>query len=340
MEKLTSTHLPDGSVLTPDAERFLSEWFDERPYIVAHTSGSTGSPKEIRLLKNDMQASAQATIRFFGLTSASTLYLPLSPDYIAGKMQLVRALEAGCRIVVEQPSNSPKLTTATATDRDNGNSGREEISLLPVVPSQVDAVIESPRRRSIKAMIVGGAPLSVESERRILQAGIPTYATYGMTETCSHVALRKLGDDEFRALPGFTFTLDERGCLAIESSTLSFSKLITNDIVDLTSPSSFRWLGRHDNVINSGGIKIFPEEIERKIAPIIGETVRFYVSSRPSARWGEEAVIVTDTPNLPPDMLDTIKLKIGSRLTPKAVIFDPDIRLTASQKIIRRRFNS
>lgn len=339
MEKLTTTHQPDGSVLTPDAERFLSEWFDERPYVVAHTSGSTGTPKEIRLLKSDMRASAQATIRFFGLTSASTLYLPLSPDYIAGKMQLVRALEAGCRIVVEHPSNSPKLTTVATTDRNNCNSGREDISLLPIVPSQVDAVIKSPHRHSIKAMIVGGAPLSLESERRIIQAGIPTYATYGMTETCSHVALRKLGNDEFRALPGFTFSLDERGCLAIKSSTLSFSKLITNDIVDISSATSFRWLGRHDNVINSGGIKIFPEEIERKIATIIGETVRFYVTSRPSARWGEEAVIVTDTPDLPHNLLNTIKLKIGSRLTPKAVIFDPDIRLTASQKIIRRRLN-
>lgn len=317
-------------ILTPDAKEFIDEWRDSRPYVVAHTSGSTGTPKEIRLLKSDMRASAKATLQFFDIRENSTLYLPLSPDYIAGKMQIVRALEAGCNLIVEEPSNRPALTLPPTIN---------EISLLPIVPSQADAVLASPFRSSIKAMIIGGAPLAPEAEREVLKAGIPAYATYGMTETCSHVALRRLGNDCFDALPGFTFTLDERGCLSIKSETLSFHHLITNDIVELHSPTKFRWLGRYDNVINSGGIKIFPEEIEKLITPLVDNTIRFYVTSRPSERWGEEAVIVTDSTRLPADLLDRVRELTGPKRAPKAIITVPQIELTRSQKIIRRKIS-
>ena len=161
-----------------------------------------------------------------------------------------------------------------------------------------------------------------------------------MTETCSHVALRRLGEEQFSALPGFSFSLDDRGCLTIGSRTLSFGTLVTNDMVSLTSDHSFRWLGRYDNVINSGGIKIFPEEIEKLIAPLFPPESLFYVTSRPSEKWGEEAVIVSDSPSLPSDILDRIKLLAGHRKTPKAIIFEPEIKLTQSNKIIRHKFFS
>lgn len=313
-------------ILTPEAEDFIEEWNNPLPYVVAHTSGSTGRPKEIRLLKSDMRASARATAGFFNLTPESTLWLPLSPSYIAGKMQIVRALEAGCSLVTEEPSNRPLSRWLT---------GVTEVSLLPVVPSQVEGVLASPFRSRIGAMIVGGAPLSRETERRVVESGLNAFATYGMTETCSHVALRRLGEEEFHALPGFTFATDSRGCLTIATETLSFTRLVTNDVVALTSAESFRWLGRFDNVINSGGLKIHPEEIEGKIAPLMPEGALFYVASRPSAKWGEELVLVTDTPQ--PDILSRIRDIVGPRLTPKAVITDPDIRLTESKKIVRRK---
>lgn len=316
--------------LTPEAEAFIDEWRNPLPYVVAHTSGSTGAPKEIRLLKADMRASARATIAFFGLTPQSVIYLPLSPDYIAGKMQIVRALEAGCGLIVEKPSNNPKLTALA-----NGTA----ISLLPIVPSQTEAILSSPYRQRIEAMIIGGAPLTPEAEKRVIDSGIRAYATYGMTETCSHVALRRLGDDEFTALPGFTFSLDPRGCLVINSRTLSFGTLVTNDMVSLSSSQRFRWLGRHDNVINSGGVKIFPEEIEKLIAPLFPSGARFYVTSRPSAKWGEEAVIVTDATGLQPDTIERIRAIVGALRCPKAIIYDPEIKLTRSQKIIRQKIS-
>lgn len=316
-------------ILTHEAKAFLQEWKNPLPYVTAYTSGSTGTPKEIRLLKNDMRASARATIKFFGLNSASLLYLPLSPDYIAGKMQIVRAVEAGCNLITEPPSNYPALDITTV-----GN----EITLLPIVPSQIDGVIASGMTGHIKNMIIGGAPLSPKAEERVINSGIPSYATYGMTETCSHVALRRLGEEWFTALPGFIFSVDHRGCLSISSRTLSFGNLVTNDIVELSSHERFRWLGRYDNVINSGGIKIFPEEIEKRIAHLIDPTSHFYISSRPSTQWGEEAILVTDCRTLPSDILNTIREIVGPYQSPKAIIYDEQIRLTPSQKIIRRKF--
>lgn len=318
------------TILTPEAEKFIEEWNSPTPYVIARTSGSTGTPKEIWLLKTDMRASAKATIKFFGLHSGSWLHLPLSPDYIAGKMQIVRALESGAALTVEEASNRPLSDLGL-------NSGRR-ISLLPVVPSQVSGVLSSGFADRIDNMIIGGAPLAPVDEQRIIGSGIPSFATYGMTETCSHVALRRLGSECFSALPGFSFSTDPRGCLVISSDTMSFGQLVTNDIVELDSPQTFRWRGRIDNVINSGGLKISPEEIEKKIARLFPDGTSFYITSRPSDRWGEEAVLVTDMSGPTDNLMAMIEAEVGHLRAPKALIFDPYIQRTSSKKIIRRKF--
>jgi O-succinylbenzoic acid--CoA ligase len=318
--------------LTAEAEDFLKEWSNSLRYVVAHTSGSTGTPKEIRLLKSDMVLSAQATVDFFGITADSTLYLPLSPSYIAGKMQIVRALVAGCHLDVVPPSNQPL-----------GDGLSCPVDLLPVVPSQIPGLLSSPSLQDVRNVIIGGAPVSPEAESELLARGVEGYATYGMTETCSHVALRKLGISSFRALPGFSFSVDSRGCLVITSGSMSFGSLVTNDIVELVSEREFVWKGRFDNVINSGGIKIFPEEIERVIAPLLPATGLFYVTSRRSERWGEEAVIVTDCEKYADDssegdaLLSALRELLPPHHLPKAVIYEPSIALTSSKKIVRRR---
>lgn len=313
-------------ILTPDAAAFIDEWHNSADYVIAHTSGSTGKPKTIRLSKCDMRASAHATINFFGLTSRSTLYLPLSPDYIAGKMQIVRALEAGCSLIVTPPSNNIQPANRNLP-----------IDLLPIVPSQIPGLLESDILRRTNNVIVGGAPVTAEAEKALMQAAPNSFATYGMTETCSHVALRKFGEKHFRALPGFNFSTDSRGCLIISTSTLSFGTLTTNDIVELCDSSTFRWLGRFDNIINSGGLKISPEEIERIIAPMFPAGCLFYVTSRPSPQWGEEAVIITDAENLPDDFIRSLHQLLPARKVPKSVIYRREIPLTASKKIIRQK---
>jgi len=313
------------SILTHEAHEFIDRWFDDNPAITAHTSGSTGKPKEILLDKNDMRASARATIKFFGLHTGSTLLLPLSPDYIAGKMQIVRAIEAGCRLITEIPSSRP------FSDYEG------ECSLIPIVPSQLDGILDSPFIRKAENIIIGGAPLSPAQERCVLSARLNAYATYGMTETCSHVALRRIGRHTYSGLPGFGFSTDERGCLVIDSSTLSFSRLVTNDIVRLTGKNEFEWMGRYDNVINSGGVKIHPERIERVMASLLPEGATAYVTSRASKQWGEEAVIVTDCPNVTTELLDRLKGMLPHHHVPHDIIYLDSIPLTSSGKIIRQR---
>lgn len=317
--------IADNSILTPEARDFIGQWLDDTPVIKAHTSGSTGTPKQILLSKSDMRASARATIRFFGLNERSTLLLPLSPDYIAGKMQIVRAIEAGCRLVAETPSSRPFADYEGAC------------SLIPIVPSQLDGLLAAPFAREAENVIIGGAPLSPAQEERAISARINAYATYGMTETCSHVALRRVGENVYRGLPGFGFTTDPRGCLVIESSTLSFGRLVTNDMVKLTGDNEFEWLGRYDNVINSGGVKIHPEEIERVMIPLLPEGATAYVTSRSSDRWGEEAVIVTDSHEVGGALLDRLKELLPPHHVPHDIIHFESIPLTSSGKIIRQR---
>lgn len=303
---------------------FLEEWHSDSPTVVARTSGSTGTPKEIRLLKSDMEASARATNSFFGIGPDSVLGLPLSVGYIAGKMMVVRSIVAGCRLRQFPVSN--KLGVDSPVD------------LLSVVPSQVPSLLaDRASAVNVANLLVGGAPLSPELERQIAVSGIQAYIGYGMTETCSHVALRRIGSTEvaYRAMPGIRFSTDGRGCLVIYSDRFSWRTLTTNDVVDLTGPESFVWRGRADNVINSGGIKLHPEEIERRIGPFIGRP--FYVVGHPSAKWGECVALVFEGSEAESgriaDELAAIDLPRGWR--PAVIAAVPALPRTATGKLRR-----
>lgn len=308
------------------AEAFIMEWESEDDYIVAHTSGSTGTPKRIMLRKDDMAASAKATCRFFGINGASLLYLPLSLDYIAGKMMAVRAIVSGARLQVVPPSIDP-LPEQPA--------GR--IALLPIVPSQAGALLQSEYLHMVDNVIVGGAPLDVATESRLAGCSAKIYATYGMTETCSHVALRNVsaGEKHFTAIPGVSFGTDARGCLTIDSEIFSFGRLVTNDVVDLIDPTRFVWLGRADNVINSGGVKCHPEEIEAGLSAAVGDRA-FYITCRPSVRWGEELVMVVEGEGFDAQAFyEAASSLVGRRQLPKAVMWTQQFERTSSGKIKR-----
>lgn len=304
---------------------FADEWADDRDYIIAHTSGSTGAPKPIRLKKSDMELSARATADFFHLGAGSLLALPLAEDYIAGKMMVVRAAITGAELVSEAPSRTPLARKLPRT-----------VDLAAIVPQQIKGLAESPC--AIRNVIVGGAPVSPALERYALASrpDIRWWGTYGMTETCSHVALRAFGSECFQALPGVSFSTDERGCLIIAHDKASWSPLTTNDMVELHTPASFRWLGRYDNVIISGGLKIHPEEVERVLAPAAG-AVRFYVAGRPSDRWGQECVLMVEgerSAALEQRFRDAFAA-LPSFKRPKEIIFRDAFCLTDSGKIIR-----
>ncbi|MDE5941176.1 MAG: AMP-binding protein [Muribaculaceae bacterium] len=307
----------------PDEKRFIDEWMNCRNYITAHTSGSTGAPKEIRLLKSDMRMSARSTNVRFGITASSRLFCPLSTSYIAGKMMIVRAIEAKCTLIAEKPSNNVMVS-------DYG-----DIDLMAVVPSQCDKLIDNPTACTrLKNLIIGGAPLSPETERRLAEKPWNSFATYGMTETCSHVALRRCGDNEYEAMPGIEFDTDGRGCLVINAPEFSFRHLVTNDIVSLIDCHTFRWLGRYDNVINSGGIKIHPEEIEKQLVGILPEP--FYIHSVADNKWGQTVGVTLLRCDMDEaEIISLCRNVLPSHAVPRRVRFVNAMRYTSSGKIIR-----
>lgn len=267
---------------------FLEEWFDDRSYVPGHTSGSTGAPKEIQLSKADMRASARMTNAFFAIGRESVLLLCLSVSYIAGKMMVVRALEAGAELLTVKVSSHPLRIT-----------GQEEyvdrrIDLAAMVPMQVEESMKSESEKQrfgyIRHLIIGGAPVSVALEERLKKIPTQCYATYGMTETVSHIALKKLNSDPaYFALGEVGFEQDERGCLIIDAPHLQARRFVTNDMVRLHGNKRFEWLGRFDYVINSGGIKLFPELIEQKLVRSIPG--RFFITSRPDEVLGESVLL-------------------------------------------------
>lgn len=305
------------------AEDFLRQWQSDSCYIEAHTSGSTGAPKRIMLAKNDMLKSAENTVRFFGLNSDSLLLLPLSVSYIAGKMMIVRAIVSGAELLTVKPSNNPM----------EGLTIDQDISLMAIVPSQIEAVL--PYADRIRRLIIGGAPMTPQQELAVTASGIEAYATYGMTETCSHVAMRRIGESCFHALDGVTFSCDSRGCLVINASEFTYKSLVTNDIVELVDCRTFRWLGRYDNVINSGGIKIFPEIIEAEIAPLLCDR-RFYITSRKSGKWGEEAVLMVEGEEIA-GLAERIASVLDPVRRPKAIVYQERFDMTSSGKIKRNK---
>lgn len=321
-----------------ETAEFIAEFHNELPYVIAHTSGSTGKPKEIHLLKSDMIASAKLTNKYFGFNSESTFYLNLSPSYIAGKMMIVRALILNAKIIEEKPSNTPLA---------NYNSN-QRISLGAFVPSQITYLINNPEKLILfDNIIIGGGKIPTRLERWLAEQGIRAFSTYGMTETCSHVALAPMGTtpQPYTAIGDITFTTDDRGCLVIHAPHFSLNKIITNDIVDLISSTQFLWRGRIDNVINTGGIKVFPEEIEPKISELL-PNVRFYITSQQSDKWGEELVLILEYKSLPegaikkgdisPYLIEKLKQKLPAYAIPRHYIAVGKFNETSTGKIIRK----
>lgn len=320
------------SVSYTDVVSFLAEWFDDREYVIGHTSGSTGVPKEVRLLKSDMKASARLTNEFFGVNNSSVLLLCLSPYYIAGKMMIVRALLAGANLLVVEPSSSPLREIDRFVD------------FAAMVPMQVQETLSDPVTRNkiscIKQLIIGGAAVSPTLESALSGFSVRCFSTYGMTETVSHVALRELDTSYYgyTALGDVTFSQDDRGCLCIHAPHLSNTVFVTNDIVRLSGKNRFEWLGRFDNVINSGGVKLFPEEIEKKISDLIPGN-RYYVTGVTDERLGQKVVLIIEDENWKEEQITSLKKAMKSVLStyqvPKEIRFVPCFRETYSGKIIR-----
>ncbi|PZX55719.1 AMP-binding protein [Algoriphagus chordae] len=240
------------------AFQFCQDWLSGQNSFVQQTSGSTGTPKNIEISRSQMIASAEATQAFFQTNQNTKLLCCLDPSYIAGKMMLVRAMVWNCRIELCEPKSNPLLEINEIPD------------FVAMVPLQVEACLlhktSLEKLKKIKQLIIGGAPVSASLKHQLVSQGILAYQTYGMTETVSHIALAKIEHGEliYKLLPKVEFGVDKRKALWVKSASSNDELVQTNDLIELVDDNSFRWLGRADFVVNSGGIKLHPELLEAK----------------------------------------------------------------------------
>ncbi len=247
---------------------FVKKWAGPEDFIEVKTSGSTGLPKLLRHRKDAMRESARMTCDFLGLREGMKAMVCLSTRNIAGMMMVVRAFERDLDIIAVPPNSHPlRYPDEPVT-----------IDFCAMVPAQVYNSLQDDDERlklyNIKNIIIGGAPVSYALQQEIRKMPGNVWATFGMTETMSHIAMRKLNgpdasDDRYHLLEGITITTGKKGNLIIDAPYLPGKSIKTNDLVEITGPDTFRWLGRADHVINSGGKKIFPETVECIIAPVI-----------------------------------------------------------------------
>ena len=261
---------------------FIQEWLDNNDYVVVKTSGSTGVSKNLVLSKQKMISSAKATGTFFKLPENTNALLCLPSNYIAGKMMLVRAMVLGWNLHVVAPGKN--AISHDDTDYD----------FVAMVPYQVQYSLKSLNK--IKKLIIGGAAISKKLNDQLQGVDTEVFATYGMTETISHIAVRRINglakSNNYTALPRVRFSLDKRNCLMIDAPEVSVEKVISNDVVKLISPTSFEYLGRIDDVVNSGGIKLFPEQIESKLASYIDRP--FIIASEKNETLGERLILIIE----------------------------------------------
>ena len=278
-------------------EDFFSEWNNDSDRVLVHTSGSTGKPKPMMVEKKRMLNSARITCDFLGLKPGDSALLCMSLDYIAGKMVVVRSIERHLHLISVPPSGHP------LKDVD------EEITFAAMVPMQVYNTLQVPEERErlsrIRHLIIGGGAIdaSLEQELQSLPGDIAIWSTYGMTETLSHIALRRINGDEasewYQPFDSVHVSQTEEGCLVIDAPQVCAETLVTNDIVEIepyiynkVEKLRFRIKGRKDNVICSGGIKIQIEEVETLLKPHLEKP--FMLAKKKDGKFGEIAVLLTE----------------------------------------------
>jgi O-succinylbenzoic acid--CoA ligase len=317
---------------------FISDWVREKESFIQNTSGSTGNPKQIIITRSQMTASAKMSIDALGLRRGYNALLCINPDYIGGKMMLVRSLVAGMRIIACTPSSNPLAKQPP----------NQQIDFAAMVPYQIHEIIRSDsafKFNEIKTVIIGGATVDIETIEKLQGYRCAFYSTYGMTETVSHIALRQLNENNaseyFTVLPGIHISVDERSCLVIEWDQLP-KKIVTNDIVEIVSSDAFRWIGRWDNVINTGGVKVFPEKVEKIVKDIfrgLHLENSFFVGSVVDLKLGNKVTLFIEGQLSKETIVDVereISLKIPKNEAPKQAILVPSFVLTENGKVNRK----
>jgi O-succinylbenzoic acid--CoA ligase len=332
LQELAYCFIKEGAAYEEHIGEFLLDWLSTSLTVTVQTSGSTGTPKQLVIKKEHMVNSAIATGAFFELESGNTALYCLPTEFIAGKMMLVRALVLGLNIICVAPVSNPLEATNAKFD------------FAAMVPLQLRNSID--KIHPIKTLLVGGAAFSDDLKELVQNKPTIIYETYGMTETITHIALKRINhfknietdleSNAFKVLPEVSITMDNRDCLVINAPSISDAEVVTNDVVHMISETEFEWLGRYDNVINSGGIKLFPERIEAKLTKMVAQ--RFFVAGLPDEKLGQKLVLFVEGKSDIGNSLGTISgaVFLDKFEIPKDVIFVPNFKETKNGKINRR----
>lgn len=318
-------------------EEFLAEWRSTATHCKVHTSGSTGKPKEILLPKGLMKLSAIRTNAFFGIPAGAHIHSCISPDFIGGKMMAVRAEAGGLNLTWETPSSRPEVLTRFAGQLPE---------LVALVPAQMLHILDNIPLDGCghTVWLLGGSAIDPSLRRRIAGSGLNAWETYGMTETSSHIALRKVESEEepFHPLPDVRLSLNEDGCLVINQYG---QEVVTNDLATLTPEGSFRILGRADNVIITGGRKVNPESVEAfffKVLHPLGIKEVMLVGE-PDEKWGQrlELLLATGSDDLDRMAVAEVVREIGNaglnpHEIPKSLRFVEHLPHTQNGKLRRK----
>lgn len=292
-------------------QEFYNEWNNGRDTMLVHTSGSTGAPKPLWVEKQRMLRSARLTCDFLGLRPGDTALLCLPLGYIAGKMMVVRAIERHLHLTSVTPDNHPMRSIIERCPHNTENSHSTLFSFAAMVPSQVYCSLQDDEERSmlmrIRHLIIGGGSIPADLEQQLRSFPNAVWSTYGMTETLSHIALRRISGPEadawYTPLSDVQVSIShdedngytQRGCLTIFAPQVCSTPLRTNDIAELHADGRrFRIIGRRDNVICSGGIKIQAEEIEEILRQHI--SCPLCITKVPDAKFGEAVTLLAEHP--------------------------------------------
>ncbi|PQL93279.1 AMP-binding protein [Apibacter adventoris] len=314
--------IPQKKEWQKNVVKFLKEWVSDSEIICTKTSGSTGVPKNIELSKKSMIQSAILTSEFLKLKTGDTALVCMPTQYIAGKMMLVRAWVWKLKLFCIEPTSNPLEKID------------QKFTFSAMTPMQVRNSLG--KINLIEKLLIGGGQVSYDLQTILKKFNTEIYESFGMTETISHIALKKLSGNKnhyFQSMKGTKIRKNEKGCLCIKPSFLN-EEVITHDIINLISDHEFEWLGRLDNVINSGGIKIFPEKVEKQLKSIIDQ--EFIISKKFDEILGNKVILIIEgnESSILRNKIENFSFE-NKYEKPKEIIYIKRFKRTPTGKIIR-----
>ncbi|PXY01048.1 hypothetical protein DF185_10360 [Marinifilum breve] len=310
--------------------KFIVEWLDDAEHVKAKTSGSTGAPKSMYLSKQKMRNSAKLTGEFFNFKAGQNALFCLSANFIAGKMMIVRAFEWQLNLIPVAPDGHPLENISS------------DIDFAAMIPLQVKNSLKLEKGlQQIKKLLIGGGAVDQILENDLQDLSSECFIGYGMTETVSHVAIRALNgldkSQTYQAMGNAKFSVDTRNCLSINAPAILDEPLPTNDVVELLDETQFEWKGRFDNVINSGGIKLFPEQIEKKLEGLINQP--FFIAGLPDEHLGQKVVLLIEWNDVDENQKMELEYKIKSLLDKfeqaREIFYVSEFQRTSTNKVQR-----